>query len=129
MRAKAWDVPAGGGAFELGSTTIGLFLVDQTDHRIAVGSDMKRRIPLRAGEGWILPAGAAGICQFDEVLAYLTLELPDALLAEVGCPNGFAPVVGALDPLVVEMVKNAAAAPERRGLLYRQTMSLAALLI
>ncbi|CDZ48540.1 nuclear transport factor 2 family protein [Neorhizobium galegae] len=40
-------------------------------------------MPLKAGEGWILPAGAAGICEYDEALSFLRLEVPENLLADV----------------------------------------------
>lgn len=121
------DVPAGGGAFSLPRLTVGLFLVGQGSHRLALGSDRKRHIPLAAGEGWILQHGSAGVCEFDEPHAYATLELPDSLLGEAGFDSsrGFAPVVGKLDPLLAELVRNAASAGEAPAL-YRDTMDLAA---
>src|SRR5690242_7830413 len=78
------EVPAGGGAFALPRLTVGLFLVGQDSHRIALGSDRKRHIPLAAGEGWILPPDSDGVCEFDAPHSYATLELTDSLLADAG---------------------------------------------
>jgi len=120
-------LPAGGGPFQLHNLTVGIFLVDQNHHRLAVGTDITSCIPLRAGEGWILPARASGICEFDETLSYLTLEFPDDLLRETGWDQpDFTPLVGGLDPLLVQMVKNAVATTETSDSLYRQTMSISA---
>lgn len=51
---------AGGGAVMVFRLVISLFLVDQDRHRIAVGANRKRVVPLRSGDGWILPAGSNG---------------------------------------------------------------------
>jgi AraC family transcriptional regulator len=127
LTADSLDAPAGGGAFSLPRLALGIFLVNQPGHRIAVGSDAKRQISLAAGEGWILPAGATGICEYDEALSYLKLELPDALLADAGFdrPGGFRPVVGRLDPLLVQLARQAAANAREPQSLYRETMELA----
>lgn len=83
--------------------------------------------PLRAGEGWILPAGSNGICEFDEPLSYLKLELGDALLDDVGFDRtrDFDPVVGAIDTLLTELVRQAVANRSTAGSLYSDTMDLA----
>lgn len=127
LTAETLHVPAGGGAFALSRLAVGVFLVDQTGHRIAVGSDRKRSVPLSAGEGWILPAGASGICEYDETLSYLKLELPDALLDDVGFDRsvGFNPVVGPLDPLLLQFARHAASTAQTEQSLYRDTMDLA----
>jgi AraC family transcriptional regulator len=121
------EVPAGGGAFALSRLTVGLFLVGQDRHRIALGSDKRRHIPLAAGEGWILPSGSVGVCEFDEPHVYATLELTGSLLDDAGfdMKRGFVPAVGRLDPLLAELVRNAASAKETSAL-YRDTMDLAA---
>jgi AraC family transcriptional regulator len=121
------EVPAGGGAFTLPRLTVGLFLVGQDGHRLALGSDRKRHIPLAAGEGWILPPDSDGVCEFDAPHSYATLELTDSLLIDAGfdTARGFAPAVGKLDPLLAEFVRNAATAGEAPAL-YRDTMDLAA---
>jgi AraC family transcriptional regulator len=121
------EVPAGGGAFALPRLTVGLFLVGQDSHRLALGSDRKRHIPLAAGEGWILPPDSDGVCEFDQPHSYATLELAGPLLADAGFDSrrGFAPAVGRLDPLLAELVRNAASAGETPAL-YRNTMDLAA---
>jgi AraC family transcriptional regulator len=96
--ARKLDVPPGGGAFVMPRLTIGIFLVGQASHRFAVGSDRKAHLPLRADDGWILPTGSSGICEFDEDHSFLTLELSDSLMDEVGFDRsrGFAPVLAPL---------------------------------
>lgn len=121
------EVPAGGGAFALLRLTVGLFLVGQDSHRLALGSDRKRHIPLAAGEGWILPPDSDGVCEFDAPHSYATLEFTDSLLSEAGFDSrrGFAPAIGRIDPLLAEFVRNGAMAGETPAL-YRDTMDLAA---
>ena len=63
--ASTASLPAGGGAYELETLTIGVFLVDQPTHRLSVGADRSDHVPLRKHEGWVLPAGTAGLCQYD----------------------------------------------------------------
>jgi AraC family transcriptional regulator len=106
---------------------IGVFLVDQDSHRIAVGSDRKTQVPLRAGDGWILPAGSSGLCEFDEPLSYLKLEVSDRLLDDVGFDRSrdFSPVVGAIDPLLAQLVRHAVSREHAAGSLYLDTMNLA----
>lgn len=127
LKAARLHTPAGGGSFVMSHLSIGLFLVDQDRHRIAVGSDRQRHIPLKAGEGWILPADVTGICEYDEALSFLKLELPESLLGDVGFyrQRDFAPVVGAFDPLLAQFVHQAAATTESAPSLYRDTMQLA----
>lgn len=55
------------------------------------------------------------------------MEFPDDLLRETGWDQpDFTPLVGGLDPLLVQMVKNAVATTETSDSLYRQTMSISA---
>ncbi|WP_246621488.1 MULTISPECIES: AraC family transcriptional regulator [Rhizobium] len=126
LTAGRLDLPAGGGAFAIPRLAIGLFLVDQDRHRIAVGSDRKRVVPLRAGDGWILPAGSSGTCEYDDELSFLRVDLSDALLKDVGFDRAvFNPVVGSLDPLLVQFVRHAASLRDAPQSLYRDTMNLA----
>lgn len=127
MKAERLDTPPGGGDFVMPCLSLGLFLVDQDRHRITVGSDRRRHIPLKAGEGWILPTGASGICEYDEALSFLKLEMPESLLSDVGFEHSadFAPVVGAFDPLLVQLVQQAVTSAGDPPSLYRETMQLA----
>lgn len=127
MVADRLEVPPGGGAFVAPRLAVGIFLVDQDSHRIAVGSDKKTLVPLHADQGWILPAGSTGICEYDEPLSYLKLEIADALLDEVGFDRSsdFDPVVGAIDPLLIGFVRHAIANEHTARSLYRDTMDLA----
>ncbi|MBY5564595.1 helix-turn-helix domain-containing protein [Rhizobium leguminosarum] len=126
MTAGRLDLPAGGGAFAISRLAVGLFLVDQDRHRIAVGSDRKQFVPLRAGDGWILPAGSSGTCEYDDALSFLRVDLSDALLDDVGFEKAdFNPVVGSLDPLLVQFVRHAASLRDVPQSLYRDTMNLA----
>lgn len=121
------QVPAGGGAFELPDLTIGVFHRRQDGHEIAVGSDRRLHRPLDVDEGWILPAGSNGLCTYDEALSYSTVAVPAALMKEAGLGSGpdFAPLVGCLDPLLVQLVKTAVQQGDEAPLLYRETMALA----
>ncbi len=98
VTACRYDVPAGGGAFALSNLTIGLFLVAQDEHRLALGSDRRHHIPLSADEGWILPGGAAGICEFDNAHSYLTVSFDSRCSTMSGWirARAFRPHVGGL---------------------------------
>ncbi len=117
------EVAAGGGPFALPELTIGVFLTDQAEHRIATGGDRPARIPLARHQGWIMPAGSDGICEFETALDLLTLKVPGALLRDAGFDDrqGMRPMVGDLDPLLLSMALNAESfgAGDR---LYRETM-------
>jgi len=124
LTARKATTPAGGGAFRLPQTAVGIFLVDQPTHRLALGSDRREHRPLKAREGWILPAGSEGICRYDAPHEFLLVDIPDRLLAEIGARGCFAPQVGALGPLVVELAMNAPMLAAQ-GTLYRETMERA----
>lgn len=127
LTARRMDVPPGGGAFELPRLAIGVFLVPQPTHRVAVSSDRKRHVPLEANEGWILPSGSTGVCEYDDPLSYLFVEFTDASLSEIGFDPayGFNPIVGPLDPLLVQLARQVASGLDNVSLLYRETMQLA----
>jgi AraC family transcriptional regulator len=124
VKAQKAVTPAGGGAFRLPETTLGVFLVDQPTHRLAIGSDRRDPRPLKAREGWIMPAGSEGFCRYDAPHEFLTVAVPDHLMREMGAPASFAPQVGALSPLVVEMALGAPAF-STQGTLFRETMERA----
>ncbi|MEM8820120.1 MAG: AraC family transcriptional regulator [Pseudomonadota bacterium] len=125
--AQRINLPAGGGPYALPRLTIGVFLTDQPSHRLTLGSDRRRHLPLKRQEGWILPAGAEGLCEFDAALDFATVSLPPEMLAAAGLdadPASVAPVIGALDPLLVQMVLQAEQFAAG-GALYAQTMGQA----
>jgi AraC family transcriptional regulator len=124
IKAKVATTPAGGGAFRLDQTTLGIFLVDQPTHRLGLGSDRRDLKPLKARDGWIMPAGSEGICRYDAPHEFLTVAIPDGLITEMGGSPGFAPQVGALSPLVVEIALNTPAF-SAQGTLVRETMERA----
>lgn len=119
-------LPAGGGAFALSSLTLGIFLNDQPSHRISQGSDRAVLRPLRKHQGWLLPAGSEGVCEYDEDLEFVTVSLDDRLLDEFGLSSGagFQAIIGDIDPVVLSISLNAAKLGDG-GLLYRETMSRA----
>ncbi|MBY5355046.1 helix-turn-helix transcriptional regulator [Rhizobium leguminosarum] len=127
LTAQRINVPPGGGAFGLPRLAIGIFLVPQQTHRVAIASDRKRHIPLKENEGWILPSGSVGICEYDEAHSYLFTEFTDALLSdiELDLSHGFEPVIGQLDPLLVQLAHHAAFRLDGTSPLYRETMHLA----
>ena len=126
LHASTATLPAGGGAYALEATTIGIFLTDQPAHRLTIGTDRRRDVPLTEGQGWILPAGAEGRCEFDAPLDFATVSVPDALLYDAGWQRGatLAPQVGDLDPLLVRMALDAEGFGTG-GTLYAETMARA----
>lgn len=127
LTAERLHTPPGGGRFAISRLALGLFLVDQERHQIAIGSDKREHVPLKAGEGWVLPAGATGICEYDEALSFLRLEVPENLLADVGFEHhsDFRPVVGAFDPLLAQLAHQTVSIAGHASQLYRETMQLA----
>ncbi|MEM8631225.1 MAG: AraC family transcriptional regulator [Pseudomonadota bacterium] len=117
------SLPAGGGPFELGAVTLGVFLNDQPRHRFACGTSRSDILPLARHEGWILPKGATGICEFDSPLEFLSISLTEDILREAGATRhtDFRPHVGAFDPLLLNL-SLAAEGFSASGTLYRETM-------
>ena len=125
VKANRITTDPGGGDFSLPNLTIGVFLTDQPGHRIAVGRDATALAPLLAQQGWVMPAGAEGVCFYDAPHEFLTVELDGALMTELGVdPGTVAPVVGGLDPLLLHLALNTEAAAEG-ATLYRETMARA----
>lgn len=125
LLAHRSSLPPGGGPYGLERLSIGVFLTAQPDHRLSLGADRRRHLPLDRHQGWILPAGAEGQCEFDAALDLAMVALPAGLLADVGLeadPGSIAPVVGDLDPLLVQMVVQAGDFA-RGGTLYAETMA------
>jgi len=120
------SLAAGGGDFHLPCLTLGVFLNDQPTHRLALGSDRRSHRPLTRHQGWVLPAGSEGFCEYDEGLEVVTIAFGEELLSEVGQPRPdlIAPKTGPFDPLTLQLILGARAFPEA-GTLYRETMSRA----
>ena len=114
---------AGGGGYELPSLSIGIFLNDQPTHRFAHGTTRTELLPLESNQGWILPAGSNGACEFDDDLEFVLVSLNVQILAEFGMEANFdfQAIVGELDPLLLSLCLQA---PEfsASGTLYRETM-------
>lgn len=123
LRAKKSALPAGGGEFKLERLTLGVFLNDQPTHRIAFGSDKAVEKPLVAQQGWIMPSGATGICEYDAPLDVMMVEVEPRVLREVGLddPTSIAPIVGDFDPVTLQLAI-AAETFNEGGTLYRETM-------
>ncbi|MEO1291729.1 MAG: AraC family transcriptional regulator [Pseudomonadota bacterium] len=124
VAAARLDAPAGGGAFQIDRLSIGVFLVDQPTHRIAVGGDKRIDRPMAVHEGWILPAGVSGVCEFDDDHTFVSVEVDDALLQDAGFDprQAFAPQFGAHDPLLLQMALAAATPASGAPTLYLETM-------
>ena len=124
VRAQALETPAGGGAFNLPKLSVGVFLTDQPGHEIAVGSDKLAHTPLAKDQGFILPAGASGLCHYDNDHTYLSVELDEGLLREVGLerPDTISPQFGAFDPLTLQLARSALDVSDAPSALYRETM-------
>ncbi|MCT4655169.1 MAG: AraC family transcriptional regulator [Cohaesibacter sp.] len=125
-------LPAGGGAYELPSLSVGVFLNDQPSHRLAHASSRARHLPLKKNEGWILPAGSTGFCEYDEELEFILISLDETILAEFGLDKNFefGAIVGKLDPLLLSLCLSMPQIGET-ATLYRETMyrALAAQLV
>lgn len=120
------SLPAGGGAFELPSLSVGIFLNDQPSHRFAHGTTLATHTPLTKNQGWILPAGSNGVCEYDDELEFVTVNLDDAILREFGLGAGFdfAPIMGDIDPLLLNLSLTASTALGG-GILYKETVQRA----
>jgi len=105
---------------------MGVFLNSQPTHRLALGSDRRRDLPLVKHEGWLLSAGSEGICEYDDVLKVVIIAFDDQLLAEVGLekPQVIAPYAGPFDPLTLQLALSTETFL-KAGTLHRETMSRA----
>jgi AraC family transcriptional regulator len=119
-------MPAGGGAFELPTLSLGIFLNDQPAHRFAHGSGRAEHMPLARNQGWILPAGSDGLCEYDEDLEFVLVNLDQDILTEFGLSDSFefAPIVGDIDPLLLNLSLTSSTALAG-GVLYQETMQRA----
>ena len=119
-------LPAGGGSFELPSLSLGIFLNDQPTHRFAHGSSLATAMPLTTNQGWILPAGSNGVCEYDDALEFVMVNLDDTILDEFGLGKGFEfkAIVGDISPLLLNLSLTASTALGG-GTLYRETMQRA----
>jgi AraC family transcriptional regulator len=124
IRAARVQTGPEGGGFRMAEATVGVFLRDQPDHRIGLGSDRTAARPLSAREGWIMPEGAEGLCTFGQTHEFLAVAIPGPLLSELSGSTAFAPLIGALDPVVVELALQAEGFAGQ-GTLYRETMERA----
>ncbi|MEL6551788.1 MAG: hypothetical protein AAFQ54_16220 [Pseudomonadota bacterium] len=89
-------------------------------------ADKSAEVPLARNQGWIMPAGATGLCLYDTLLDMVSLTIGSDLLREAGLsdPATIAPVIGKVDPVLLQMVLGADSFSER-GALYRETMQRA----
>lgn len=126
LRVTRADLPAGGGAYKLDALTVGVFQGAQPNHRLSVGSDKAAHAPLAAQEGWVMPAGAEGLCTYDTPMEILTISIEAGLLEEMGLSRlaGAAPHAGAFDPMTLQLLLGAEGF-EAGGTLYRETMTRA----
>lgn len=120
--ANSASLPAGGGPFVLQDITLGIFLSDQPTHRLTYGSSRAAHRPLNRNQGWILPAGSEGLCEFDAPLDMLSVSITQEVLQEVGMTvTEFAPVIGDIDPVLLSLSLGAEGYA-KGGTLYRETM-------
>lgn len=120
------SLPAGGGSFELPSLSVGIFLNDQPSHHFVLGGGRATHKPLAKNQGWILPAGSDGTCEYDDALEFVMVNLGDRILGEFGIGQGFefAPVIGDIDPLLLNLSLTTSTALGG-GILYQETMQRA----
>ncbi|MEM9047891.1 MAG: AraC family transcriptional regulator [Pseudomonadota bacterium] len=98
-------------------------MTDQPTHRLRLGGDRARPAPLKAHQGWILPAGAEGFCGFDAPLDYVTVSIAPELLHAAGAPDptSLRPILGEIDPVILALALQAERF-EAGGALYRDSM-------
>ena len=123
MNSTLIHFPSGGGEFHLPRLTIGVFRNHQPTHRVAIGGDKTKVPPMQINQGWVLPADASGICEYDSPLDVLMVEMTPQVLTEVGMMDkqDFAPIFGSLDPLILQLILNAECL-NQGGALYQETM-------
>ncbi|MEO1746186.1 MAG: AraC family transcriptional regulator [Pseudomonadota bacterium] len=123
LRAQKSIIPAGGGPFNLERLTLGVFLNDQPTHRLTFGEGQSKPLPLKANQGWIMPSGATGMCEFDEPLEVMMVEVEPTVLREVGMdrPDTIEPKTGNFDMLTYNLAM-AAEDFQKGGTLYNETM-------
>ncbi len=120
--ANSAQLPAGGGVFVLQDMTLGIFLNDQPAHHLSYGSSRTTHRPLIRNQGWILPAGSEGICEYDAPLDMLSVSIAHEVLEEVGLiVADFRPVIGDIDPVLLQLSLGAEGF-SNGGTLYRETM-------
>ncbi|MEM0900640.1 MAG: AraC family transcriptional regulator [Pseudomonadota bacterium] len=103
--------------------TLGVFLNDQPTHRLTFGGGQAKASPLMAHQGWIMPSGATGICEFDAPLEVMMVEVEPSVLKEVGMdrPDTIDPKVGDFDVLTYNLAMSASEF-QKGGTLYNETM-------
>lgn len=123
LRANRTTLPAGGGPFKLERLTLGVFLNDQPTHRLTFGDGKAEATPLMANQGWIMPSGAIGKCEFDKPLDVMMVEVEPSVLREVGMdrPDTIEPKTGDFDVLTFNLAM-AAQEFQKGGTLYNETM-------
>jgi AraC family transcriptional regulator len=117
----------GEGGFAFGALTLGVVLCDLPTHATSHGSEKRRRIPLKAGQGWVFPSGIEGWCAWQGDTAFLNVEIGAEVLGEAGLadPASIRPLVGEIDPLAVQMGLALHAAGEGGPALYRDSLGTA----
>ncbi|MEM8839197.1 MAG: AraC family transcriptional regulator, partial [Pseudomonadota bacterium] len=103
--------------------TIGIFRNPQPTHRLSIGSSRSEHRPLDTNEGWVLSKGSEGLCEYDAPLDVTMVAVDEQLIEEAGgsFANGFEPVVGSLDPVILSLCLNAPSFSSG-GTLYEETM-------
>ncbi|MCT4609282.1 MAG: AraC family transcriptional regulator [Pelagimonas sp.] len=119
-------LPAGGGDFELPTLSVGIFLNDQPTHHLALGTSRPNHRPLTKNQGWILPAGSSGACEYEDDLEFVMVNLDQTILGEFGIDEGleFEPIIGDIHPLLLNLGLTTSTALGG-GLLYQETMQRA----
>jgi len=119
-------LPAGGGSYVLPELTVGIFLNDQPAHHFSHGTGRRTHRPLMKNQGWILPAGSEGVCEYDDDLEFVSVSISVDVLEEMGVGEDldFRAIVGDIDPLLLSLSLNAESFAHA-GTLYQETMTRA----
>jgi AraC family transcriptional regulator len=121
---------AGEGGFSFDKLTIGVVLKALPSHRARYGDSASRPVPLRAGEGWMFPAGFDGYCAWEDETRFVNVHIDSALIAQAApdalvLASDFMPVAAALDPAVTTLALQLHAAGDAAPKLYRESLTVA----
>lgn len=118
---------SGEGGFAFGALTLGVVLRDLPSHATSHGSETRRRVPLKAGQGWVFPSVIEGWCAWQGDTAFLNVEIGREVTGEAGLadPGAIRPVVGQIDALAVQMALALHSADEAGPTLYRDSLGTA----
>ncbi|WP_424932966.1 helix-turn-helix domain-containing protein [Amaricoccus macauensis] len=126
IKTEEMNFPSGGCNYSFCNISLGIFRADQPTHHFSCCSSKADHKPVEKYQGWILPAGTSGVCEFDDQHEITVLSIDPRLFEEAGMPRNsdFRPVLGDIHPLAVQLALNSKNFAGQ-GRLYKETMDRA----